>query len=506
MSAPQRFDNVRQFKAEMNWVESDKLKVTAGYQYVGDHDNAQSHDDFANNQWQAFAGYGPASNNNGVHGAALPQNLFTGSFGTADFINGFSGSSNLPPKVLVFDPYAVLNYLQGLGNPAATTIPGFNTGCCNPAYTGTYQLANVVNAYSQVIENTNAGYINVHGELSLGGMPLKMNIGVRDEYTNVTTIGLGQQPTSLTVQPSDHTAFLVGFGPTSPVTGHNSYQYLLPNADFALDVTDELEIRFDASRTLTRPPLNLINPVLSVPTGERVGSLVATGGNPNLMPFVSDNVDLSANWYYQQNSYLSVDVFNKNVTNFIVGGSTQQAINGVIDPTTGTPGVFTVTTNVNGPTANVYGAEFAIQHVFDDTGFGVQANATVVGTNKPYNPNDISISGFAVTGLADSANLVLFYDKDGFQARIAGTWQDVSLFRFGQQQNNSKFGSEPTFINGSTTIDFSTSYDITQQLTVNFAALNLTDATFSTRGRFSDQPLDIVDYGRRFTLGFRFKY
>jgi len=26
------------------------------------------------------------------------------------------------------------------------------------------------------------------------------------------------------------------------------------------------------------------------------------------------------------------------------------------------------------------------------------------------------------------------------------------------------------------------------------------------RGRFADQPLDIVDYGRRFTLGLRFKY
>ena len=68
-----------------------------------------------------------------------------------------------------------------------------------------------------------------------------------------------------------------------------------------------------------------------------------------------------------------------------------------------------------------------VQHVFDDSGFGVQANATVVGTNKPYNPLDLSISGFAVTGLANSANLVAFYDKDGFQARIAATWQDVYL-------------------------------------------------------------------------------
>jgi iron complex outermembrane recepter protein len=506
MSSTQRFDQVRQFKAEAQWVESDKLKVTAGYQYVGDHDNGQSHDDFANNQWQAFAGYGPASNNNGTHGAALPQNLFTGSFSTGDFINGFSGSNNLPPKVLVFNPYSVLTYLQGLGNPATTTVPGFNTGCCNPAYTGTYQLANVVGSYSQVIENTNSGYINVYGELSLAGMPLKINVGVRDEYTDVTTIGLGQQPTSLTVQPSDHTAFLVGFGPTSTVTGNNSYQYLLPNFDLALSVTDELQIRFDASRTLTRPPLNQISPVLNVGTGQRVGSLVATGGNPNLMPFVADNVDLSAEWYYQQNSYISVDVYNKNVTNFIVAGATQQTINGVVDPTTGRPGVFTVSTNVNGPTANVYGAEFAIQHVFDDSGFGVQANATVVGTNKPYDPLNLSISGFAVTGLADSANVVAFYDKDGFQARVAATWQDVSLSQFGQGQNNSQFGSEPTFINGSTTIDFSTSYDVTPELTVNFAALNITDATYSTRGRFADQPLDIVDYGRRFTLGFRFKY
>jgi len=506
MGSTQRFDRVQQLRAEVQWAENDHLKLTAGYQYVGDHNNGQSHDDFANNQWQAFAGYGPASNNNGTHGAALPQNLFTGSFSTANFINGFSGSNNLPPNLLVFNPYSVLNYLQGLGNPASTTVPGFNVGCCNPAYTGTYQLANVVGAYSQVVANTNSGYVNVYGELSVAGMPLRINVGVRDEYTNVTTIGLGQQPTSLTVQPSDHTAFLVGFGPTSVVTGHNSYQYLLPNVDLALSVTDELQIRFDASRTLTRPPLNQISPVLNIGTGQRVGSLVANGGNPNLMPYVADNVDLSVEWYYQQNSYVSIDAYNKSVTNFIVAGSTQQTINGVVDPTTGAPGVFTVSTNINGPTANVYGAEFAIQHVFDDSGFGFQLNGTVVGTNKPYDPLNLSISGFAVTGLADSANVVLFYDKDGFQARVAATWQDVSLYQFGQQQNNSMFGTEPTFINGSTQIDFSTSYDVTPELNVYFAALNLNDSTYSTRGRFSEQLLDAVDYGRRFTLGFRFKY
>ncbi|HEY4077840.1 MAG TPA: TonB-dependent receptor [Rhizomicrobium sp.] len=506
ISAPSRFDRVQQIKAEATWTENEHFKITAGYQYVGDHDNARSFDDFANNDWQAYAGYGPASNNIGTHGAALPQNLFTQSFNTDGFINGFGGSERLPSNLPVFNPYSVLNYLQGLGNPQTKTIPGFNVGCCTPPFNGTYSLANVANAYQQVIENTNAGYISVNAEVQLAGMPLKINAGVRDEYTSLTTIGLGQLPTSLTVQPSDHTAFLVGFGPQSIQTGENSYQYLLPNLDLNLGITDELQLRFDASRTLTRPALNQITPVLNVGTSQRVGALVATGGNPTLMPFLSDNVDLSAEWYYQPNSYISIDAFNKNVTNFVVQGATTQTINGVIDPTTGAPGQFTVSKTVNGPTANVYGAEFAIQHVFDDTGFGFQANATIVGTNKPYQPLDLSISGFAVTGLADSANIVAFYDKDGFQARVAANWRDSYLDHFGQAQNNSSFGSEPTFVNTNTQIDFSTSYDVTSQINVYFAALNLNDATYSTHGRFSEQLLDMVDYGRRFTVGFHFKY
>jgi outer membrane receptor protein involved in Fe transport len=143
--------------------------------------------------------------------------------------------------------------------------------------------------------------------------------------------------------------------------------------------------------------------------------------------------------------------------------------------------------------------------VFGDSGFGFQANATLVATDKPYDPLNLSISGFAVTGLADSANLVLFYERDGFQARIAGNWRDVYLDHFGQQQNNSMFGSEPTFVNGNTQIDFSAGYDIAPQFNVYFSALNLTDSTYGTRGRFADQMLDVVDYGRRFTLGFRYR-
>jgi outer membrane receptor protein involved in Fe transport len=85
------------------------------------------------------------------------------------------------------------------------------------------------------------------------------------------------------------------------------------------------------------------------------------------------------------------------------------------------------------------------------------------------------------------------------------TWQDASLVQFGQAQNGSKFGTEPTFVNASTIVDFSTSYDFTEHFNVYFTANNLTDANYSTHGRFTEQVLDVVDYGRRFTLGLHYK-
>ena len=498
ITSNQNKDKVQQIKLQGTWKQ-DGLKLDFGVHYLDDKRNLSSYSDFQNNQWQAYAGYGPASGSD--VGVALPANLFTKSFSTSNFISGWSGNGGLPAQILQFDPYAVLNYLQGLGNPQTKTIPGFNTGCCTPAYDGTYKTILVPGSVQEISEKTAAAFVNLAMDAQIADMPLKVSIGVRDEETRTTSSGLGQQPTALTVQPGDHTAFLVSFGPTSTVTQKNKYRYLLPSLDLNLSVTDQIKVRFDASRTLTRPPLNFLTPVLNVGSAQRVGALVATGGNPTLLPYLSDNLDLGVEWYYSSNSYVSADVFVKDVTNFIVSGTTRQTINGVVDPTTGQPGQFSVTTNVNGPSAQVRGLELALQHVFGDSGFGFQANATLVDTDKPYNANDLTVGGFAVTGLANSANFVAFYDKSGFQARIAVNWRDGYLDHFGQQQNNSIFGSEPTFVDKNTQVDFSTSYDVNRNLSVYFEGLNLNNSTFSTHGRFSEQLLDVVDFGRRFTVG-----
>jgi iron complex outermembrane recepter protein len=259
-------------------------------------------------------------------------------------------------------------------------------------------------------------------------------------------------------------------------------------------------VRVDASRTLTRSPLNYLTPSINIPAGQRVGGLNATAGNPKLLPFLSDNFDLGAEWYYAKNSYVSVDAFAKEVSNFIVGATTTQPINGATLPD-GSLAQFAVTSQVNGPSAEVRGVEFGLQHMFGDSGFGFQANATFVGTNKPYDPNDLSSSGFAVTGLANSWNFVPFFEKYGFMARLALNHQAEFLNNFLQHQANSQFGAEPVFVKAATRLDLSTSYDINSHFNVYFEALNLTNDVFATRGRFSEQVLDVVDTGRTFTLG-----
>jgi TonB-dependent receptor len=415
----------------------------------------------------------------------------------------------------VYNPLALYRYLEGLGNPYQTNIPGFNypkpEDCASSAppalcaYTGSLDLMLDPASVQDITERTWSAFVRASFEVDVAGRPFHFSAGVRNERTDVTSAGLGRLPVQLAVSDSDPTLLTTTFSEIQPVSTKSKYSYLLPSLDMKLEVTPDVHARFSASRTLTRPAINFMTPVLNVGSLPRIGALTANGGNPALKPYLSDNFDFAVEWYYQQNSYASINYFIKDVTNFIVQGTQRQTINDVIDPTTGQPAIYTVSQRVNGPDATVDGFELAWQHVFGDTGFGFNANVTLVDTDKPYNRYDISQSGFAVTGLADSANFVGFYDKNGFEVRVAANWRDEYLLQFGQNQNNSAFGAEPTFVNSSLQIDLSSSYQLTDQLNVFFEALNVTNETMSTHGRFDNQLLDVFAYGRRYALGARFR-
>src|SRR5580692_5621257 len=502
----QNTDTIDQLKLEGSWHD-DQVKFKYGVQFTHDEEALRAYTDLPFT-WQMYAGYGPAPVGSGGV-APIPANLISSTFSTgSNFISGWGNGALLPPNIIAANGYAILNYLQGL-NGAGMNGANNTTVCSNLSggvpCTGKYIMYQNLGGSQDVTESTVSPYLSMSLNEKVEDMPLKINFGARFESTHVISAGISSLPVGqLTIVPTDHTAYAFTPTPPIPISTESNYRYLLPNLDLGLFVLDNLKVRFDASRTLTRAPLSDLTPDLIVPPGQRVGGLSATGGNPTLLPYLSDNLDLGAEWYYAQNSYVSVDAFVKEVTNFVVGGTISQPINGVTLPS-GALASFSVTSQVNGPSAEVRGIELAWQYTIGDSGFGFQTNATFVGTNKPYNPNNLSVSGFAVTGLANSYNFIPFYDKYGFQARVAINHQASFLNNFGQIQNASGFGIEPTFVNATTYVDFSASYQINRHFNVYFTALNLTDQIYSTHGRFAEQTLDVVDTGRQFTLGIHAK-
>ena len=160
---------------------------------------------------------------------------------------------------------------------------------------------------------------------------------------------------------------------------------------------------------------------------------------------------------------------------------------------------FQVTTPVNSDqTAHLYGFEFAIQHNFWDTGFGTILNYTIVRGDATYdNSQPSSVAQFALTGLSDSANAVLFYDKNGIQARVAYNWRDEFL---------SGTGPNPFYVEAYGQVDASASWEFKKGYTAFVEAINLTGS--SRRGHLrSDQNVFFASPGyARYGAGIRVNF
>ena len=486
-------DLVKQLRATLGW-KKDGFSVKLGGQYVTDKLYGENTSTFSNGVFASRSGYGtPSGRTGGSSGGIypLPSGVYQGTISTSGFIPGYKG--NLGPSIIVYNPYPIYAALEQTGGSVKPTLDA--------------------GSIFAITEKTYAVYFKADFESEIAGMPFHLSAGIRDEGTHLSSSAQGRQLLGLARPAGDPTLIQPdpalgpkhdGYSDPTTIVGKSNYNYLLPSLDAKLNITPSLLVRLDASKTLTRPGLGSLKPTVNLGT-LRVGSLSASGGNPYLKPYLSDNFDAGAEWYYQRNSYFAVDFYLKHISNFIVGGVSQQTINNVIDPSTGQVAKFNVNAQINGPEATVRGVEIALQQVFGDTGFGLQANATIPSTNRKYNPADVSGSAFSITGLAKSANLVAFYDKHGIQARVAVNWRDEYLSGLGQGQGGT-YGAEPVYVDQQTQIDASASYDINRQITVYVEGTNLNNSNLSTHGRFKNQVLDIWNYGRRYVFGARYHF
>lgn len=336
--------------------------------------------------------------------------------------------------------------------------------------------------------------------------------------------------------------------------GSNSYDMFLPSMNLNYQIDDDLIGRFAVSKTISRANIDSLRPGFTLnenfwsPHDQTSGDINLF--NPQLMPQESRNLDLSLEWYFNKTGLLSAAFFLKDMSNFEeeenavvyaedlrhvdltqpydVGGlilteselradlTNPDLIDGVgkaaCFPDRGN---LTSTTQAwwfdetdlinwcsqfsasrlrNGAGAEIKGLELGYQQNFDFlpgilSGLGVTANYTYQDSKT-----DPEFSSFDDTKQLPqfpraytpehSYNATVFWEKNGHQVRLAMRGKSDELV-----QRNYRLGS--LWQEGRPNFDLSTSYKISDNVSVSFHALNLTDE--ETRVYYTSREINLGD-------------
>ncbi|MDP9009496.1 MAG: TonB-dependent receptor [Pseudomonadota bacterium] len=308
---------------------------------------------------------------------------------------------------------------------------------------------------------------------TLGATPISGNIGVRVASTKQISSG-----------------YAVANGVATAVSFKKDYTDVLPSLNIEAKLRDDLIARFGASRAITRPNLSDIAPGLILATDINN----ASGGNPNLDPFRSKDLDLSLEWYFNSFGKLTGAGFWKDFDSYETAATTSEVIQ---DSKYGT---YNVTTVVNGGTAKLTGLEMGYQQILGFLpnpldGLGFEASYTYVSQSSSFTTGNRTVKNSLIGVSPSSYNVVGFYEKGPLAARVGYFWRNHYLARLGPAN-----GSDEIF-DAFGSVDGSLSYAITPHLTVTAEALNLADASVYSYASVKSRPQEIFHYGRTFSFG-----
>ena len=247
-------------------------------------------------------------------------------------------------------------------------------------------------------EDVRVYYARMDFETSLAaGVPVAGNFGVRVVRTDVGTSGTAS----------------VEDVPT-PVHTSDSYTEALPSANINFFPGDDFIIRLAASRAIARPAVTFLSPGTDQ-YGDTIFGGVNGGGNPFLRPFVADQLDLSFEKYFDEDTALAIALFGKEMNTFI----TQSRI------VSGPPDDTISYVPANGSGGSLLGLEVTYQHNFQNL-LPPEAGTVGIYATYSYTDSDIELtetfnsSTFGLDGQSDHVgNVTLHYFRNRFSARLS---------------------------------------------------------------------------------------
>jgi iron complex outermembrane recepter protein len=329
---------------------------------------------------------------------------------------------------------------------------------------------------------------------------------------------------------------LGGITKATPVKGGADYVQYLPSLNMSFQVADDQVVRFATSKTQSRSRMDDMRPndatSFSFDTARRnstdplFSAWSRNLGDASLKPTQSTQFDVSYEWYFADDGYLSASWFYKELKswNLTVGQITD--FSSYIIP--GYHDVFTADDtaagyslkSVKGVTnARVaagsgfasgveYQANLPLRLVSDTLdGAGLLLSASFMDGRID---NPVTHTTQAVPGLSNEVyQATIYYERGGFEARVAARKRDSYL----SETYGVSLALTPATDLGATLVDAQIGYNFEnsdikylQGLTVTLQAQNLTnEATIATEPT-SNREIDLYqNFGANYLLGFRYK-
>jgi iron complex outermembrane recepter protein len=405
-------------------------------------------------------------------------------------VNGFGKNLDLPAGTPTRWVVPSIDALNGLID--------FECDCINAFGDFRTDAINSQGENRSAEEQSTGFWVQADFDFDLGTMPVRGNFGVRHVKTDLTATG--------------YTNFGTGAIPTTVET---SYERTLPSANLSIEPIDDLLIRFAAAQTIARPGLPALTPGGTLdfnPPGLSINS-----GNPFLEPIESTNYDLSFEWYPYEEALFAVAFFQKDIETFVqrlrqlIPYSETGFPNSLLPSGVTSADLFDTNTFLNTPGGELSGYEITAQTPFSFlpgplSNLGGQLSYTSIESEVSYVLAATIGAGFVqapLTGQSPkSISATLYYEDGPFQARVSAVSRDEYLTLV-PAANGNDFEGKAEVVN----VDFSASYEVNDNFTLTFEAVNLTDQ-FDERWISSarQNTLNYEHTGREFVFGGRFKY
>ncbi len=364
-------------------------------------------------------------------------------------------------------------------------------------------------------------FVQFNLDTSLGNVPVRGNIGVQVAHTDETSDG--QRVAAGTNSAGSSVVTLV------PVSGGTKYTRWLPSANLVFGFTDSTDLRVGVARVLARPRMDQMSASLAISgnitqlsnTNPNQSYFSANGGNPELLPTMADNFNISLEHYFAQNQgYMALSGYYLKLSDFINPSAGflydfAPFVDAFLSPSQKQQ-LGTTYGVVSGPTNDGHGSVKGVQGtinlpfkaftsvpVLDGFGFILTGDYTKSSVVYAGNPQAITVPGLSKW----VANGTIYFQQGGFEARVSDSYRTSFL---GEVQGISATRILQT-IKGGSIYDAQVSYTMQsgpmKGLTFVLQGSNLTNKSFITyQNGDPRQVLTWEEYGRRYEVGVSYKF